>query len=1108
MGDYWNMSALVWYTDSGATSVESSTNVYDKRYAKLTFNKADVRAIYIDWDDGTDNSKENANYQWVQFDYPVSSAVVEHTYTASGNFKPVIQTVNSQGIFSKYFQNTGTNTSIAPLEESTRITSLGVTDKKPMGVLRLENKQVLSGIDNSLFTEYGSRDIYFAIAPTISGSVAGGLLDAASLDIDAEVEYLNDGHDEGQYTGGSNALITINFTAGNTLDAGYGVEKINSAAYKVKRIVQVRWNNSKTASGFTYTQQKNFNKLKLFILTSGNNTVAAGGGTLTPYYPVTYVSSGTPLKKASDSRRIVNMDMSQSRTSASNTSISGYYYDNGKNWFTPVDEWAGTTTLTSVSGGTDATTEVSYTYQPRPDGLLQKGTTTDAAANEVIAFASGAAFTWACDASTEPRQDQFLLDDFNRFQPQGHLLRTHVSASSTSGSTLDNYAGVFRISPALDWANSGAQVAPAHAESNSICKLYEDPGAAYVTYSKDITTNATTNTQAGVMDTDGINTLAYKNRTDGARIAYEYLLLLASKKHNKIFIQNTPMATDFMSNISGGTKNLEIAGLYYLRSDNHDTVRANMYWKPLLFEDGTKSTKEYRDTGNDTYVTAEASFSKPGFIEFDIPQDWSAVTFDDVMGLESGNAGWDNPEDGGATPIVPTVNPYEWNFSGGCTSVTLGGASGKVVSLTGAIDSTLSGTVANIGAYKYLAILNSGSAGDVTDEYGTAYWVASGSGAGYDGSSTIYLQVGEACYDDGAAPTNYGEFTFFTDAACSTVDETVEVTHIANPLIVAGLTVTGPNIPAGATVASITDVTHFDLSVAATGTGTDPADFGGVYELRMRRVNFYDVVDGANKVWSSTGTGAAAGAWEMNNVDSADGEPWPNRYGFMTGSAAGEALNDVWYDTDLYPLKVVIKGTGFASGTTAAATGAAVGNPGAEMWNILPYNSSASQYVEEIDDHAWDLNSLPITSDIGVSRQGNYYKAITRKGKVFIAKTGVGISKISFNSVALGDEGDTVSDKFDSHGPSSLYGHLRKVRELQANGVRVYWDFPQKDGTFVRFWGIITDVSDTRGASGPRSVVNYTFNMTVEEVAIYDGNLNMITDIFPLGGIGDVRTYA
>ena len=91
------MSGLTWHTtkanaDAG-TSAVTTANVYDTRYARLAFDDTDVRAIYVDWDDGSDNSKENANYQWLQYDYPISSAVVAHTYTQTGTFKPVIQTV-------------------------------------------------------------------------------------------------------------------------------------------------------------------------------------------------------------------------------------------------------------------------------------------------------------------------------------------------------------------------------------------------------------------------------------------------------------------------------------------------------------------------------------------------------------------------------------------------------------------------------------------------------------------------------------------------------------------------------------------------------------------------------------------------------------------------------------------------------------------------------------------------------------------------------------------------------------------------------------------------------------------------------------------------------
>lgn len=60
----------------------------------------------------------------------------------------------------------------------------------------------------------------------------------------------------------------------------------------------------------------------------------------------------------------------------------------------------------------------------------------------------------------------------------------------------------------------------------------------------------------------------------------------------------------------------------------------------------------------------------------------------------------------------------------------------------------------------------------------------------------------------------------FTDATCDiTVDPTV--THNANSSIVAGLAVYGDGIPAGATIASITDTTHFELSIAATSILTN-----------------------------------------------------------------------------------------------------------------------------------------------------------------------------------------------------------------------------------------------------------------------------------------------
>ena len=174
-----------------------------------------------------------------------------------------------------------------------------------------------------------------------------------------------------------------------------------------------------------------------------------------------------------------------------------------------------------------------------------------------------------------------------------------------------------------------------------------------------------------------------------------------------------------------------------------------------------------------------------------------------------------------------------------------------------------------------------------------------------------------------------------------------------------------------------------------------------------------------------------------------------------------------------------------------------------EIWNIFDANSGYADIIKQVDDSAYNLNALPITSDISVTRAGTFYQAITRKGKVFITRTGEAIQDIGFSSLALGDSSTFAS--FST--PESLNGQLRKIRALQANSARVYWDEVQKDGTYVRYWGVITSVNESHGMGGPRSVVRYNFDMTVEEIALLETNGDLSTDLIPLGGIGDEKSY-
>tara|TARA_R110002012_G_scaffold146008_1_gene304327 strand:- start:5532 stop:7154 length:1623 start_codon:yes stop_codon:yes gene_type:complete len=86
-----------------------------------------------------------------------------------------------------------------------------------------------------------------------------------------------------------------------------------------------------------------------------------------------------------------------------------------------------------------------------------------------------------------------------------------------------------------------------------------------------------------------------------------------------------------------------------------------------------------------------------------------------------------------------------------------------------------------------------------------------------EGSSTIISGVGinvdETSVNVASRPS--GDLEFTEGGGAYNNDPTI--THTADARIVAGLAVSGTGIPAGATIESITDTTHFELSVATTG---------------------------------------------------------------------------------------------------------------------------------------------------------------------------------------------------------------------------------------------------------------------------------------------------
>ena len=1015
MEGQFNMS-LTWNTATGS--------VYDELTATLSFNDDDTNLVYIDWDDGESNKLSEANYQWVKTPDPSGSLTVKHTYTAANTFYPVVQTVTSEGFVSRYYSAVAASaTDVTPHTIDTAVSGVTINDSTATAIMRVENRTVKSGIDNSIFDE-GPKPIAVSIPPLISQTDIASVSNP-KLEIEVLLAgglYNSTGSTMGADIGRSYSYKKLELTITGSLNTGSGLYTVLTPARtgvsgaSVMEVLSMKYLNPRPSSD-TYSNYDIYNKLKIFLVASGND------GNV---YPITYVSAGSPYKKTDDLLRTSTLDFSQGRAAASNKSISYYRYDNGKAWFSPVDQWdissvainAGNT-FTNATRVTSPLNSINYTYTPQPTMLNALAAISSGSS---VAFSDAANAYWftsgniGTTGNQATRTDQFAIDDFGRFYDQFHLVRDSVepNSSATYISSLSGnkvQATIFQPSP---WGIPAAftpYLRPQHL----------------------LSPNSWANGSGTTSIISSVNSESFTDHSGYANAnAKSYMLFLTPKKTNKFFLNCSNYVQGLQYNAtSSSNKRLGIGGIYYLNVQNSGTITQDCFWKPLEFEDTTKVTKEIRDTTNGKYSISGASFSKSGYISFDMPSDWDAISYQTICGGVYNNSGalsgippvWVFPTASTDISVTGSVNATgtatgygDWvNWSGSAASVT---------TLNDALGSTTVGA-AQMGNWKYIFYCTSGAAS------GAAYWIASGASDGWDGSSNIKLHFGE----------------------------------------------TGTAL----------------VPKPASGSG-----ISGTLEGVIRRINAYEVMDGAFKGTSGTtantivpvGLNYYNSGTYMNNTWNGAGE---NSVAIFDGSNGPD-----WDTEDLYALKIVFDGESPASETTGSVGAAPTIN------NIFAANESHTAIIREVDDSAYSLNSLPLTSDIAYGRTGAFYKAITRKGKVFIAKTGIEMQEIGLSSVALGDEtGATVSGT----AVSSLYGYLHIVRRLYEDNVRVYWDHKQKDGTYVRLWGIITQVDETSGTGGPRRVVEYNFNMAVEDIALLDDSGEMMTNIFPLGGVQDERNF-
>ena len=981
---------------TGITWSDDTPEVFQTVTGTVVLSDNDTIKLFVDWGDGTDQSIENGVNQWITLERPTDTSTITHTYTQTGTFYPAIRTVNSAGFVSKYMGSTASNANLYPWEIG-GVPSITVSDGTPLGQMKIENKTVLSGIDNNIFRE-GAKDVYIQPIPIIASSSAQTALLGATLRIRAECVVAVLTNTLYPDIGYETKVTTLerDFALDDKIKTSDAALKLNENNEPILRIMKVKLMRPKvryvtdeadpagTMTDLNDISTALFNKLKIFLIAKSNDG---------SFYPITYITNGDPIKSLDDKKRNVKLDFSQSRAKASNVSVSTYTFDNGKVFWQPKEQWqaSSSTAFTDATKVDESVINEQYTYTPRPDGLNGTATIDGSGA---IALTSGN--FWVNSGTSVGLnamaliRNQFLINDYNQFFDSYHLTRVVSTTETDKKNDLDTFDSIYKITPSLKATGSRA---------------YFLTSGNYESRTRNVTSGAYYNTKDYPVSTSSWNSDTYVDAAGYNRDGQSYFVLANSVKTNKVFFNMTPYAQKFNTStgsVPNGYENT-IQGVYYLRLSNdkyNDKFTQRAEWVPLEFEDTTKIEKDYRDTGDLQYLTYRTSLVKSGYVSFDMPSDWSQISIQDLCG------GFFNMSGQSTANTYAVTGAYSIKINAVTNKGIISSSPFNSIVISGTQVGTLLSdyTDADIGSYNYVYEIDGATD---TDERGQVYWVASSNIA----DNKIFLASG----------------------------------------------------------------TGAELSAAVSG--------------KMRRINAYEVFGGASKTSN------------IGSVPNYENDPsTAYQYNFMFGSpGAGIGLSAATISgsfQNVYPLRIVISGTTFDEPKSDAHQ---------EMWNILPFNDSNSQVIRQIDNTAYDLNYIALTSDVAVTYAGTFYQAISKGGSVFIVRTGTPIQTISFGGTAMGDE--SSSSAFGYGAPYTSYYTLRKLRKMQAQRIRVMWDEKQKDGTFVRFFGIVTSVVETHKVGGPRATRPFTFDMVVEEICLMDYQGFLESEIEPLGGIPDARKF-
>ena len=1055
---------------------------FEKYYYRIEFNEPAI-AVEIDWDDGEDNSPEKANRQYKRFDTPRMFTVLEHIYTKAGRFFPLIRATSPEGFVSKWYTTYDTNNDYSPLENETlaagqnnhsyispdsntgstlRIPYFVPTIFPPKAILKTDRKTIFSGIeDDSFYGTIGGADTVLPNEMYAWHSAESLTYPTSALndDVQVKVKYMTtDGHILEE-------TIDTQFS-GNTFALSNPVKKILRT-----ELVKMATSGSTTALGSGERVYLRAPKYGASTTLMGNAAGAHGTNVITETIAGSSGQLDTHIGNPGSYCITLRRGQLAEPLDASETDIDG---DDGS-IFANTDRIlidAEIMTVTNVSTNTltvTRETEQSDAATHADDAsvyILSRGSFSNNFLGSHLWFNNSAVTPFG----TAPKvvTTGFSTASRNRFA-------TAYGYVNINGATADSNGGKFRFT--LASGNHPFRVGSVIFISANASAV---DGAAVVI-------------AVGGANNFTINKAWSNNNIDGTDNTVSVAASFAA------------LADGFgLENVMGVATAASPSrlGTWFVPDFDEDTsiVNVSQGWPIQEFQDSSFRLQ---------YDASESRTRSPNLT---IPESNSNLFLDACKGYAQTSTDLDNATDkfsgNGVKKYIGQLRYTQCPFS------TYANPWNKPRSyLDGSLDATADGQdgVATNRFYDDYKLLRLQVKDDRTG--------ATGAGTGSGGFSQIesftdYSQATNAAYNlfDELDYVNLIQFTSNSGTSWASKegnnDDAGDDASDTYPLfgsfpgftLVAGAHSSGPsNYILLAKELDKFDRIYFGMA-NRFGQGQDQHDAGddraqggkiklSLYypskdnelgQIHWKPLEFVDKTTAGIEDSSLYVSGPvifdAPGDWEKTKSSSIT---WPDSI----------TTNGNW----------TIDGYGILVGIAWEATVSSTFETNSPAINyIFPYDNKHSQLVKVSDPMHVSICDITVTQPLNFVRNGKYVQIDDRFGRTELRKIGASGGRIKIGGVAFGDYVTSTTNGYTT---------LKKMQKYQKEGTPLFYDLLRPDGTYMRFFGKATSLSEdvpTKRASN-----KWAIDFVVTHVLEYDSSGNITTDgLISLGGeIDDKPKY-